>query len=338
MMDFIYQPPASNFPPYKPGMVFNPNADPNQNYIFWQLYCQLKLLAMNVVEWVGLPDTIDKRFLEEVLFEQGYALFFQMTVEDILDYHPEGQDGPSLPGEFITLPCTLDGTFNLYNLPVNRRGYSVEGRQFYRTNDDSVLIFSNYIRMPMSMVCYTYAQRLTNIVEKINVNLFSTSQPTILTGSKPQIMSLKNMMQKIGNNAYYMLIDKGTDIGSTLNVYKTGADYMVDKLRMEYNALWNEALGAIGYRNIPFEKSSALVKSEVNVQNEAVIAMKDTALTARQDACDQINKMWPELNVSVKYRMEQIIEDNPRMMSDYFTNGDAKEVEEEEEMEEGEEE
>lgn len=315
-----YIPPSSlQIPTYRPGMspqFFDPNADPNQNMIFWDIYIHLKQLALNVVEYINVPETIDKRFLYNTIFEQGYCLFFQLNPEDLMP-GVQTDIGIAFPGEYIVLPATFSGEMSIYNIPVNRTGIAVGGQRFNRTNEDSVIIWGNYARVPMSYTVYRYAQQLTNILEKIDVNLFATSQPPIIKGSKAQITSLKSMVSKVGKNAYYMIIDKDTDLTDMFGVFNPDAKYMVNDLRIEYNAIWNEALSRIGYRNVPFQKSSALIKSEVAAENESTIAMRDSAFGAQYDAIQEINAMFG-LNIGIRYRMEGILEENPMLRTDYF--------------------
>ena len=43
-------------------------------------YNRLTELALSTFEWLNIPETIDERFLELVLNENGYALFFEDDV------------------------------------------------------------------------------------------------------------------------------------------------------------------------------------------------------------------------------------------------------------------
>ena len=38
---------------------------------------QLTELALNVFEWINLPETVDERYLEYNLFYKGYCLYFR---------------------------------------------------------------------------------------------------------------------------------------------------------------------------------------------------------------------------------------------------------------------
>lgn len=47
----------------------------NATYI--QYYNRLTELAISMFEWINLPDEIDPRFLELLLFARGKAIFFK---------------------------------------------------------------------------------------------------------------------------------------------------------------------------------------------------------------------------------------------------------------------
>ena len=97
-----------------------------QRYVYY--YNRLKELAMSMFEWKNLPDTCDERFLELALFEQGKAIFFE---DDVMGY--------------LALRCTVSGGFNVYNVPIRRRAYAVNGYHKQLEEKDSVIIYNNYL-------------------------------------------------------------------------------------------------------------------------------------------------------------------------------------------------
>ena len=76
------------------------------NFTWRQYYNRLMELSMVMFEWKGLPDTVDPRFLELTLFRNGSAIFFK---DDVMGY--------------LTLASANYGTFNVYNVPKERRAF-----------------------------------------------------------------------------------------------------------------------------------------------------------------------------------------------------------------------
>ena len=90
-------------------------------------YNQLSNLALNVFKWENLPEEIDYRYLEWVLYTRGYCLFFQDEVTM----------------KYLTLECAIGGNFNVYRIPKYRRAYSISGYQAERNDKNSVIIFNS---------------------------------------------------------------------------------------------------------------------------------------------------------------------------------------------------
>lgn len=58
-----------------------------QNCVSWQYYYnRLKEIAISCIEWKNLPDTVDSRFLELTLFEDGAGVYFNDDVLGNLFY------------------------------------------------------------------------------------------------------------------------------------------------------------------------------------------------------------------------------------------------------------
>lgn len=71
------------------------------NVTYLHYYYFLKELAINMYKWEGLPDTIDERFLELTLFDNGYGLYFR---DEII-------------GDLF-LQCTIGGELDVYRIPI----------------------------------------------------------------------------------------------------------------------------------------------------------------------------------------------------------------------------
>ena len=102
----------------------------NENMRTYRLYLdQILEIAIARYKWNGLPNTIDERFLELTLCgRNGAGLFFN---DENIGY--------------LALPCTMSGRFNVYNIPIQRRAYAVNGYQANRDDTNSVIIYSNQL-------------------------------------------------------------------------------------------------------------------------------------------------------------------------------------------------
>ena len=96
------------------------------NATYQQYYNRLTELSTVMFEWKNLPDSVDPRFLELTLFAKGQAVFFK---DEEMGY--------------LALPVAINGGWNVYNSPKNRRAYSTNGYNNNLNENNSVSIFNN---------------------------------------------------------------------------------------------------------------------------------------------------------------------------------------------------
>lgn len=235
---------------------------------------RLTELSMSMFEWQNLPDTVDSRFLELTLFNDGCAVFF--NDEDL---------------GYLTLQCTINGRLNVYRIPIYRRAYSVNGYQRQLSDKDSVIIWNNYLHTNSILTVKNYAKRLYNLDRIIDVNANAQKTPVLVQGTEQQRLTLKNLYKEVDGNAPVIFGDKNLDINS-LKAIQTGAPYVADKLYQLKTQLWNEALTYLGITNINAQKKERLISDEVIRSMGGVIASRYSRLQARREACEAINRLF----------------------------------------------
>ena len=131
---------------------------------------RLTELAMAMFEWVNLPENIDWRFLEYILYYDGKALF--------------SKDAEL--GEYIVTKCALSGKMNFYRVPENRRAYADNGYQKELTDKDSIVIFNNMLRLPAYPAMWFYARKLWEIDRTIDINIKAQKTPVLILADEEQ--------------------------------------------------------------------------------------------------------------------------------------------------------
>lgn len=235
---------------------------------------RLTELSMSMFEWKNLPSTVDSRFLELTLFNDGCAVFFED--EDL---------------GFLTLQCTINGRLNVYRIPISRRAYSVNGYQRRLTDKDSVIIWNNYLHTNSVLTVKNYAKRLYNLDRIIDVNANAQKTPVLVQGTEQQRLTLKNLYKEVDGNSPVIFGDKNLDINA-LKAIQTGAPYVADKLYQLKTQLWNEVLTYLGITNINAQKKERLISDEVIRSMGGVIASRYSRLQARREACEAINRLF----------------------------------------------
>ena len=253
------------------------------NRTYWSWYDRLKEIAITSFKWENLPDTIDKRFLEMTLYEKGMAVFFN---DDMLN-------------DYLALSCTISGKLNVYNIPIKRRAYATNGYKKWLDENDSVIIFNDYLHHNSVADIELFAYRLTQVDRAIDINVHAQKTPILIKTTENQRLTMENIYMKYDGNQPVIMADKNLD-DKGVQVFKTDAPFVADRLTDLKVQIWNEALTYLGVSNIAFNKKERMIKDEVQRTQGGVVASRYSRLKSRQEAADAINRMFG-LDVSVEY-------------------------------------
>ena len=263
--------------------LFGESANLN-NATYIQYFNRLVELSVSVFEWHGLPETVDPRYLELHLFQNGCMVYFRDEVMGDL-----------------CLDCIANGQFDVYGNPISRRAYS-SYNQYQKTLDDSdsVIIWNNYLRQPSVLDVKMFAKRLYNLDRIIDVNANAQKTPVLVQGTEKQRLTLVNLYKEFDGNAPFIFGDKNLDLNS-LRAISTDAPYVADKLYQLKTQIWNEALTYLGISNLNIQKKERMITDEVQRNQGGTVASRYSRLEARREAVDKINRMFGT-DISVDYR------------------------------------
>lgn len=281
-------------------MFWETNYD--NTFTYWDYFQRLAEMAMTVFEWKGLPPSVDPRYLEMLLFYNGNAIFFK---DEVVGY--------------LTLKCILNGSFDVYNIPTNRMAIANNGYQRSLTDNDSVVIFNNYFRTPTSIGVVNYAKQLYEIDRAIDVNVKAQKTPVLITCNDKQKETMKNLYAQYDGNAPVIWGYSDLDT-KAISCLKTDAPYLADRLQDLKTQIWNDAMTFIGIPNMTQEKKERLVTFEAERMMGGVFASQYGRLCARQQACDKINAMFPELGGKVECVVREEYRDSFTKESEVTTN------------------
>lgn len=262
-------------------------------------------IAVSSFKWNNVPNTIDTRFIEIGLYENKSMIYF--TDEVMGD---------------LCLKCILGGQLDVYNIPLDRRAYASNGYQKNLDRNNSVIIWDNMLHYGTSNKMEIYAKRLSNLDTIIDINCNAQKTPILLKGTQQQRLSLINAYEKYDGNQPVMFGTENFLEGNenAFTVFKTDCPYVADKLYELKVNLWNEALTYLGVASSVIQKKERMIKDEVNRLQGGVMANRYSRLNARQQACEEINRMFGT-NMSVEFR--DIFEQNKN--SDTGSEGDMNE-------------
>ena len=270
------------------------NIELNQTSYLAYLW-RLMDIAISVFDWQNLPEGVDERMLEFWLLRNGFCVFFY---DEDLKYSSLA-DG-NAPEGYAVLQAMINGPWDMYNYPSVRRAYSVNGLNVDLTEENSVLIFNNYLRVPMYPQLQLYAQRLAEIDRTIDMNVMNQKTPKIIRCDEKQRLTFKNLMMQAQGNTYWIFGDKNVDL-KNVEILDVSAPYVGNELQILKHQYWNEALTYLGVENVTTEKKERLVSNEVMSNMGDVEAQRFTRLNARKMACNEINRLFG-LEVNCEFR------------------------------------
>ena len=201
---------------------------------------RLKEYAINTFEWLNLPSTVDARYIELQLFEQGRICFFK---DKLIGY--------------LALPLNEEGTQNVYDEFRNKRIYANNGFHRNRNLTNSVVIYNNFLRIPTYTTVNLYAIRLARVMRTIDLNVEAQKTPILITCPENQKLALENVYKKYKGNSPVIYTDSEFNLDS-IKVLKTDAPFVADKLTDYKHDLWNEVMTFLGVNNANQDKRERL--------------------------------------------------------------------------------
>lgn len=262
------------------------NESLSMNMFTWrQYYDRLTELAISMFEWKNLPESIDPRFMELMLFGDGMVVFFE---DEELGY--------------LCLQTMISGNLNVYRIPEDRTAFATNGYQRRLDSSNSVIIFNNYLHTNSVLDVEMFSKRLYNLDRAIDVNANAQKTPILIQCDESQRLTMKNMYMQYDGNQPFIFGTKNFDPNG-LKVLQTGAPYVCDKLYELKSQIWNEALTYLGISNVNAQKKERMITDEVQRNLGGTIASRYSRLNSRKEACKKINAMFG-LNIDVEYRQD----------------------------------
>lgn len=238
---------------------------------------RLHMLATSLFTWKGLDDVAGfgaSHFIEESLYRYGKACIVN---DDEIGIK--------------ALNVTAAGKLNIYYLPVKVNAFSTGYNKIYDF-DDVVYIMNNELQKPTQDTLRLFAERLYETERTSDVNLQAQKTPVLIEGDKNVLLTLKNTYMQYSGNMPVIYGNKNFDVSSKLNVLKTEAPYIVDKLDTHKDKLWNDCMTFLGINNANTSKKERLVTSEVESNDQLINYYLNCFYKKRKEACDILNKKF----------------------------------------------
>lgn len=245
--------------------------------IVTDLYFRLSLMARSVFEWKNLDKIgIDEKHIEKYLFAYGRCMIYK---DKTLGY--------------MVARCTENAPVNYYDDPTHLRPVATNyiNPKKYEVGRECVLIRNNDDMLPTAPTIQIYAYELAELQRTIDTNVRLQKMAAIIQGTNKQMLALKQVYKSWNECEPIIFADKNFDLGA-LNVFKTDAPIVFDKLQIQKTNVWRECMTFLGINNANTDKRERLVDDEVRANNEQIELSASVMLKARQKACEEINKLF----------------------------------------------
>lgn len=253
-----------------------------RNY-YIRYFNMLHEMIVNRFEWLGLPDEIPPRVIEDYLFWWGQAVFFE---DDVLE-------------KYAVMKTNMGGTVDIYGVPNMRFAYA---QQYFKTLNkaNSVIVWDSAIGYPSVDYVQMYAESLANMRMTRNLNIYAQRTPVIIAGSDNQRLSTKNLFKQYNDFVPFISVRDGVSNIDNIKVLNLNPPNVFGDITTAMRQEIADFCIQFGINNIDGTKKERLITSEIEQDADLTLINRQSFLGVRKRACEQINRLFG-LSVDVRY-------------------------------------
>ena len=283
----------------RPPWIENAKYFTSVTYSTW--FNRLYNIAISRFEWLNLPDTCNEKFIEQVLFFNGFMVGYKDTALN----------------SFLIMPCTNNSVLDIFGYPAKVNAYGYNGYMSQNltpytitlgqepTRADAALLYANYSRCPDLPAVLYFARKLTKIDRTIDVNINVQKTPYIISCGENQRLTVANMFKQVDNFEPAIITTKfyGLNGEKPINVMDLKPPFVADKMQTLKRQVYQEALTYLGIEANTSEKAERQVTEELITNMGETESMRQSPLASRKQFCKEFNKIYGT-NIDVKFRSD----------------------------------
>lgn len=280
-----------------------------KNYTEYQLrvvdyYRHYMERLLNIVlaqfDWKGLPDTVDRWYLEMCLAFYGTAAMYKAKDTDLLFASNYTAQGLTMYG----YPAHIRG--------VTNGGYDiVTGMSTGGTIDvapgEFVVLYDTMTRTPLWKTLDIYAKMLTKVSLAIDLNLQQQYRPYILVGNTDNKALRKTFETFLDGVAAYEPALFSTMDPDDIKTIDLNVPYKGMELEQQRQAIWTDAMSELGI-TIGTTKKERMLGDEIATNREADLSQLNSRLKNRKEFAEKINEKF-DLDVEVELTVRGDVDD-----------------------------
>lgn len=285
----------------------------NRKNLYEQMYMRvLTEICTNRFRWEGLPDEIDRRFLELQLFRQALCVFFWDKEYD--RYFALRGSGMGR-WNFYDNPTTFNVVGNGMITRLLEAGKPLLDAKGNVLRESCIPIWANTLRVPDADIVYLQSTKLADVERTIEIALIAMRKPYLFAIDDNEKQTFINVWRQVqeGQPAIFGTNSLGDGLDEKIKLFDLKIDKeLVLNLQIAKSKIWNETMTLLGINNANQEKRERLVADEVSANDSQIMAVRNSALSSRQYAAEWINLTY-DLDVKVEWN-----ETAPMGMTDSF--------------------
>ena len=238
-------------------------------------------LALTRFEWRNMPPTVDTRYLELALLEEGRAT---------LAIAPSATDH-RIKGAVYSLRIGGGPGLDMYGDPTSWRAVGANGTNFEVTARSGEIVYDNSLKIPMSARLAIYARELADIYRTRQINRLHQKVPVLIKTDQDHVEAATQLYANAAGNEPATIVDDSFSNYITLEAIKVDAPWLGGELDAQERSLWNRVYTSLGISNVPV-KAERMIEDEVTSASEPASLMALDCLRMRREALDRFNRRF----------------------------------------------
>lgn len=280
-----------------------------KNYTEYQLrvvdyYRHYMERLLNIVlaqfEWKGLPDTVDRWYLEMCLAFYGTAAMYKAKDTDLLFASNYTAQGLTMYGYPAHIRGVTNGGYDIVTGMSTGGTIDVEPGEF-------VVLYDTMTRTPLWKTLDIYAKMLTKVSLAIDLNLQQQYRPYILVGNTDNKALRKTFETFLDGVAAYEPALFSTMDPDDIKTIDLNVPYKGMELEQQRQAIWTDAMSELGI-TIGTTKKERMLGDEIATNREADLSQLNSRLKNRKEFAEKINEKF-DLDVEVELTVRGDVDD-----------------------------
>lgn len=280
-----------------------------KNYTEYQLrvvdyYRHYMERLLNIVlaqfDWKGLPDTVDRWYLEMCLAFYGSAAMYKAKDTDLLFASNYTAQGLTMYGYPAHIRGVTNGGYDIVTGMSTGGTIDVEPGEF-------VVLYDTMTRTPLWKTLDIYAKMLTKVSLAIDLNLQQQYRPYILVGNTDNKALRKTFETFLDGVAAYEPALFSTMDPDDIKTIDLNVPYKGMELEQQRQAIWSDAMSELGI-TIGTTKKERMLGDEIATNREADLSQLNSRLKNRKEFAEKINEKF-DLDVEVELTVRGDVDD-----------------------------